>query len=102
MDADNLGCVFKKAFSDSEEVMVIILKNVAIVLPAERPGVVTPPGLDNKRQQYLHKCIREYCTPLTMDITCPKRRNHAEVEDDDENIEPATVQQRKQTQFQKC
>jgi len=32
---------------------------------------IVPEGLDHKRQAYLFKEIREFCTPETRDLVCP-------------------------------
>jgi hypothetical protein len=56
---------------DENEVTDSLLKNPAIQPPNDRPVPQKPPGLDEKHTSYLHRSIREFCTPDIMDITCP-------------------------------
>ena len=66
------GVVFRKEFADSEEERCELLLDDEVLPPPRRPRPSTPPGLDNARKWYLHKKIREFCTPNTKDITCPQ------------------------------
>jgi len=40
-------------------------------IPEGFPDVIPPPGLDAKRQWYLHDEIREFCDARLMDEVCP-------------------------------
>ena len=63
------GMLFRKEYADSEEESFRILQDPRQLPPAHRPPPMTPPGLDIARQ---NDKIREFCTPHTRDITCPR------------------------------
>jgi hypothetical protein len=63
-----LGVVTSKRFcSDKTGLEKKVLKSAIGGTPVE----LTPSGLDSKRQAYLYKEIREFCTPETRDLVCP-------------------------------
>ena len=57
----------KEYHSSSDTALHVILP----VVPDGMPAVIHPEGLPLKRQKYLAKEIREFCTPQTRDIVCP-------------------------------
>ncbi|RXM94321.1 hypothetical protein EOD39_18113 [Acipenser ruthenus] len=71
-DTAHHGMVFRKQYSDSKDEMFALLRDDTCQPPADRPQPIRPPGLDCKRKQYLYEKIPEYCTPATMDRTCPQ------------------------------
>ena len=71
-DSTQPGMLFRKEYADSEEESFCILQDPRQLPSAHRPPLMTPPGLDITRQNYLHDKIREFCTPHTRDITCPR------------------------------
>ena len=67
------GTVICKAFSNSEEVKVSLLKPNIVIKKEDKPQELTAPGLDSNRQWYLYQQIRQYCrTEAAKDLTCPK------------------------------
>ena len=76
-DVAQPGVVFRKEYADSEEEKCELL-DAEVFPPPHRPQPVTPPGLDSNRKWYLYNKIREFCTPHTMDITCPQPEGESE------------------------
>lgn len=68
MNADTLGLVTMKIYSDSVET---VAHRMFDAVPENMPAVVLPEGLSVKRKVYLAKEIREFCTPETRDLVCP-------------------------------
>ena len=69
---DEPGVVYSKLYSDSEEVRFMLLKDINAYPPMSLPTEIKPTGLDENRQNYLYKEIRQFCRPGTEDIVCPK------------------------------
>lgn len=69
------GVVFCREFVDSPETQWQILKDVSNKPPARLPPIITPPGLDDYRKQYLFREIRPFCRPGTEDLVAPKPNN---------------------------
>ena len=93
-DAD-AGKLFTKEYVECENTEHSILRGAA---PPGMPAIVAPAGLDRKRQTYLYKEIREFCTDETKDIVCPRPLEDVPVPVDssssDENEPLVNVQRR--------
>ena len=93
-DADS-GKLFTKEYVECENTEHSILRGAA---PQGMPAIVAPAGLDRKRQTYLYKEIREFCTDETKDIVCPRPLEDVPVPVDssssDENEPLVNVQRR--------
>ncbi|XP_035826079.1 uncharacterized protein LOC106011983 [Aplysia californica] len=92
------GLVVKK-FSSSPEVTLNIVKTR---VPLEgMPNVISLPGLDNKRQNYLYQEIRPFVQEEFKDIVCPKPvvatpDNPPATVPEEPNTPPAIVRPKKQ------
>ena len=72
-DASMPGVVHYKTSSDSEEQMIVLLKNTAWSEQASSlPNPVVPAGLSVERQWYLYNTIAEYCPETVRERVCPK------------------------------
>ena len=72
-DSAHPGYIFVKERAGSPEVKRSILKDESWSPKAdELPPVLSPAGLSNQRQWYLHDKIREFCPDRLKDITCPQ------------------------------
>ena len=72
-DASMPGVVHYKTSSDSEEQMIVLLKNTAWSPQASSlPNPVVPAGLSVERQWYLYNTIAEYCPETVRERVCPK------------------------------
>lgn len=69
------GVVFYREFVDSPETQWQILKDVSKKPPARLPPIITPPGLDADRKQYLFREIRPFCRPGTEELVAPNPNN---------------------------
>ncbi|XP_033114167.1 uncharacterized protein LOC117114589 [Anneissia japonica] len=57
-----------KEFSDSPSIKIKLLRGDC---PDGFPEKIPIEGLDDARRSYLHKEVREFCTPETRDLVCP-------------------------------
>ena len=64
------GTVIVREYNDSCETTFQLTSDVSIA--AEFPDTIIPPGLSLQRRWYLHDKIRDYCTPETKDLVCPR------------------------------
>jgi hypothetical protein len=68
MHAGSPGKVKCKVFASSDTIEHIVSTNIPLGMPAQ----LIPGGLSASRKAYLYKEIREFCTPRTQDLVCPK------------------------------
>ena len=69
LSSDSPGVVkFKELADGPEQEFQICKKNPPNTLP-ER---IRPKGLDHARKTYLYEQIRQFCTPKTQDLVCPR------------------------------
>ena len=61
----------KKRHDDTTEEFHLLMKTKWNPTKNYLPSLVTPTGLRNKRQWYLHDKIRPYCSDETKDLVCP-------------------------------
>jgi hypothetical protein len=66
--------VLCKEHNDSESVKISFGRKISLNMPKE----IKPAGLDANRRAYLFKEIREFCTPQTQDLVCPKPEEEIE------------------------
>jgi len=83
-DADS-GKLLTKEYTECENDEHSILCGA---VPQGMPTIVRPAGLDKKRQAYLFKEIREFCTDETKDIVCPCPLEDVDSSSSDEDNEP--------------
>jgi len=65
------GVVYVKERCDSELVRKMLLKQNVLLDKNDRPGILPPAGLSEKRQHYLQTVVRPYVRAACQDITCP-------------------------------
>ena len=63
------GSVQVREFSDTSEKVFTLYTSASY---NGLPEVITPPSLSLRRKWYLHNKIREFCSPETRDLVCPK------------------------------
>ena len=65
--------IMKHSCDRKENTLSILQKGITIrkVKSARLPSVLSPPGITQKRQEYLHTNIAPYIWPEYRDITCP-------------------------------
>jgi hypothetical protein len=70
------GVVFCKKSSEADEIPVRILKSEILHFDRDaRPRQITPGGLTQERQMYLHNRIRPFVSNPWKNVTCPPIHN---------------------------
>ena len=70
-DVSELGFVFAKEFSCTEEVEYKLTSIDEYSDLGQMPAQITPPGMSHERSVYLYEKIRCFCSPEGADLTCP-------------------------------
>jgi len=90
------GAVVVKVHADSQESKVVVMKKGQRVAAAKGfPDIIPSPGLDFTRQKYLYDNIRDFCTPETKDLMCPRPTETCTMPAREEIPRPHTTRQRK-------